>query len=89
MMDILLNLPSRLFHVVGISLSLVSLLLGIFILLKPTQAIEIQIKFYKKINWNMKPVSMEKEIRNTKSFGVLLSIFAILAITYVLIIRGI
>jgi hypothetical protein len=34
--------------------------------------IEIQRKFYEKINWKVEPVSMEKEIRNTRIMGLFL-----------------
>ena len=50
----------------------VCLVIGVFLCLKPALAIKIQIKFYEKINWRMEPVSMEKEIRNTRIMGLFL-----------------
>ena len=56
--------------------SLVSLFVGVFLAIKPQQAMKIQIKFYEKINWRVEPISMDKEIRNTRAMGVfLLAVF--------------
>ncbi len=63
-----------------IIVSLACLLLGLFLLLNPASAIEIQEKFYEKLNWRMEPVSMEKEVRNTKFMGVFLIIITFLAV---------
>lgn len=49
-----------------------TLFLGLFIYLKPEQTIEIQRRFYEKINWRVEPISMTKEVRNTKAMGLLL-----------------
>ncbi|UCC95414.1 MAG: hypothetical protein JSW40_01350 [Candidatus Omnitrophota bacterium] len=60
--------------------SCVSFAIGMFIFLRPALAIEIQRKFYEKINWKIEPVSMTKEIRNTKIMGLLLVIIAIFTV---------
>jgi len=65
-----------------LSLSFVFLLIGIFIVRQPLSAIEIQKKFYAKINWRMEPISLEKEIRNTRLMGLFLVIFVISAILF-------
>lgn len=52
--------------------SLVSLAAGIFLARKPQAAIEIQKRFYAGINWRIEPISMPKEIRNTRLMGALL-----------------
>jgi len=41
---------------------------------------EIQKKFYEKINWRIEPISMQKEIRNTKIMGAFLAVAAIATI---------
>jgi hypothetical protein len=46
-----------------------SIVIGLFFFLKPKEAIELQRRFYATINWNMTPISMAKEIRNTKMMG--------------------
>ncbi len=53
-------------------LSFISLLIGLFLINKPSLAIEMQQKFYAGINWKMEPISMKKEIRNTRFMGWLL-----------------
>ena len=55
-----------------IAMSLLSLFIGIFLICKPMVAIEIQRRFYEKINWRFEPISMEKEIRNTRIMGLIL-----------------
>ena len=45
---------------------------GIMLLIRPVLVIELQQKFYEKINWRMEPISMQKEIRNTRIMGVFL-----------------
>ncbi|MFC1644308.1 hypothetical protein ACFL5C_03240 [Candidatus Omnitrophota bacterium] len=57
---------------------------GIFLLVKPALTIELQQKFYEKINWRMEPISMAKEIRNTQIMGVFLIALVILAGGYIL-----
>jgi hypothetical protein len=63
-------------------LSLASLAIGLFIFLNPAQTIELQRKFYEKINWRIEPISMTKEIRNTKMMGLFLIALAIATIIY-------
>ena len=64
--------------------SVMVILIGSFFFLKPTVAIEMQRMFYEKINWRIDPISMPKEIRNTKLIGVFLIVVAIVAAVYTL-----
>jgi len=52
--------------------SVVGITIGLFVFFKPESTIEIQRKFYEKINWRIEPISMQKEIRNTKIMGMFL-----------------
>ncbi|MGB3241575.1 MAG: hypothetical protein WBB66_01815 [Candidatus Omnitrophota bacterium] len=54
--------------------------IGLFLYAKPSGAIELQKKFYEKINWRIEPVSMEKEIRNTRIMGLILLIATFVSI---------
>jgi phosphotransferase system glucose/maltose/N-acetylglucosamine-specific IIC component len=45
---------------------------GIMLFVRPVLVIELQQRFYEKINWRMEPISMQKEIRNTRIMGVFL-----------------
>jgi hypothetical protein len=57
---------------------------GIFICLRPLSAFEMQRRFYALINWRIEPISVEKEIRNTRLMGICLIVFVILATFYVI-----
>ena len=52
--------------------SLAVVAIGVFLLARPSAAIEIQRQFYEKINWRIQPISMAKEIGNTRLMGVFL-----------------
>ncbi len=66
-----------------LSFSLLGLGIGIFLIIRPAFAIEIQRRFYEKINWKIEPISMPREIRNTKLMGLFLVIVAFLTLTYI------
>lgn len=57
-----------------------SIVMGLFLFLKPSMVIELQKKFYEKINWRIEPISMQKEIRNTRIMGLFLVIAALAAV---------
>ena len=65
--------------------SVIGIIIGLFVFFKPELTIAIQKKFYERINWRIKPVSMPKEIRNTKTMGMFLVVIAIVAGVYSLI----
>ncbi len=62
-----------------------SAIIGLFLIFKPGVAIEIQKRFYAKINWRIEPISMPKEIRNTRIMGIFLVVLAIVTVIYILI----
>ena len=64
-------------------LTFISVCYGLCVFLKPESAIEMQRKFYLKINWRIEPVSMKKEIRNTKIMGICLIIFALYSCLFI------
>ena len=78
-MQVLFFVSSTLLLVVGLSISLL-------LFLKPNLAIEIQRKFYEKINWKIEPISMQQEIRNTKFMGLLL--VGIVLLTTIFLLTG-
>lgn len=55
---------------------------GIFLITKPALAIEIQRRFYAKINWRIEPISISKEIRNTRIMGTGLIIFSLATLIF-------
>ncbi|MFA5039041.1 MAG: hypothetical protein WC732_05110 [Candidatus Omnitrophota bacterium] len=76
----------RLFPVLPVLyvISGVSLVIGLFLYLKPRDAIRIQIAFYKSINWRMEPVSMEKEVRSTRWMGLFLMLASLASVITIL-----
>ncbi|UCD16029.1 MAG: hypothetical protein JSV34_02970 [Candidatus Omnitrophota bacterium] len=62
----------------------VTLLIGAFLVGNPALSLEIQRKFYEKINWRVEPIDMRKEIRNTRIMGVVSVIIAAVGIVVVI-----
>jgi len=62
-----------------ISVVAFALLFGYFVTRNPEKVIDIQTKFYRRINWRMEPISMPKEIRNTKWMGLFLILFSLIS----------
>lgn len=58
---------------------------GALIARRPKKTIDIQIALYRPFNWKIEPVSMEKEIRNTRIMGLALLIAGVAALAYVLL----
>lgn len=65
-------------------ISLTGLFIGIFFIVKPALAIEIQRRFYAKINWRIEPISVSREVRNTRIMGYFLVIFSLMTLTFIL-----
>ena len=63
-----------------ISIAIINILLGLFLFLRPTLAFQMQKKFYEKINWRIEPISVDKEIRNTKIMGFFLIVITLLLV---------
>ncbi|MGD2279502.1 MAG: hypothetical protein PVH45_05365 [Candidatus Omnitrophota bacterium] len=62
---------------------------GFFLFLKPDRVIELQKKFYLSINWRMEPISMPKEIRNTRAMGMFLIALTLVIIVFAVMARQI
>ncbi len=73
------------FLILFILLVVISIGLGLFLCIKPNLAIDIQKRFYRLINWNIEPLSKEKEIRNTRIMGMFLITATILIISATII----
>lgn len=63
------------------------LCMGLFLMFRPASAIRLQQGFYARINWRMTPISLEKEIRNTRLMGafLILSLLALLFLSTLLL----
>jgi hypothetical protein len=62
---------------------LVGIIVGVFIFFRPAVVIRLQIKFYEKINWRIEPISLPKELKNTRYMGLFLVLFCLLASFYI------
>ena len=58
-------------------------LFGLFVFIGAPAVIKGQIKFYKKINWRVAPISMKKEVRSTKTIGLFLFAVGVVTIIYI------
>jgi hypothetical protein len=65
-----------------ICVALFALITGSFVYSSPERIIDIQKKFYALINWRMEPISMPREIRNTKLLGLFLILFTLISCLY-------
>ena len=67
----------------GIIFAVLGIGFGLFMIYKSDLIIKIQITSSAKANWRVEPISMEKELKNTKIRGVNLVAVCILAIIYI------
>ena len=67
---------------VAVVISCVSLAMGSFFYLQPQRTIDLQRWFYACINWRIEPISLEKEIRNTKAMGLFLLVVILVVWVY-------
>jgi len=73
--------------IIALACLILALSVSLPLILRPTWAIEIQRRFYEMINWRMIPVSMPKEIRNTRIMGIMLLVIAVAAVCFLSILR--
>ncbi len=64
--------------------SFIAIVIGFVLFLNPAFTIEIQRRFYEKINWRIEPISMQKEIRNTRIMGLFLIVVGLLTVVSIL-----
>jgi len=64
-------------------ISLAAFCIGCFFALKPMRTIELQKGFYARINWRIEPISLEKELRNTRLMGFFLIALSLASAVFV------
>ena len=62
-----------------LTIASIAIIVGTLIAWKPGKAIDLLIAFYRLMNWKMEPISMEKEVRNTRIMGAILLTAGILS----------
>ncbi|MDP2980487.1 MAG: hypothetical protein Q8N67_00265 [Candidatus Omnitrophota bacterium] len=68
-----------------LTVAVIAIAFGALIAWKPKKTIDIQIALYRPFNWKIEPISMEKEIRNTRIMGIVVFILGILSLGYILL----
>ncbi|MDP2924543.1 MAG: hypothetical protein Q8O30_12650 [Candidatus Omnitrophota bacterium] len=61
----------------------IAIVFGALVAWKPRKTIDIQIAIYRPFNWKLEPISMEKEIKNTRIMGLTVLILGILSLIYI------
>lgn len=72
-------------YCVQLMIVVIAIIFGALVAWKPKKTIDIQIALYRPFNWKLEPVSMEKEIRNTRIMGLTVLILGILSLVYILL----
>ena len=70
---------------IQLTIAVVAIVFGGIIAWKPKKIIDMQIAIYRPFNWKIEPISMEKEIRNTRIMGLVVLILGILSLGYILL----
>jgi hypothetical protein len=63
----------------------IATIFGALVAWKPKKTIDIQIALYRPFNWKLEPISMEKEIKNTRIMGLTVLILGILSLICILL----
>ena len=66
----------------SIMFSVVGIVFGLIMVYKAPLIIKMQIKAFARSNWRMEPISMEKELKNTKISGINLIAVCVLTLIY-------
>ncbi|MCX5702176.1 MAG: hypothetical protein NTW64_04265 [Candidatus Omnitrophica bacterium] len=74
-----------LFLLIFLSFIILGLSVALLLLIKPFLAIEMQRRFYEKINWKIEPISVEKERRNTQIMGLILLLILVTSFIIILV----
>jgi len=70
---------------VQLTIAVIAIAFGGLVAWKPKKIIDIQIALYRPFNWKIEPISMEKEIRNTRIMGLVVLVLGILSLGYILL----
>ncbi len=71
---------------VQLMVAVIAVVFGALIAWKPRKVIEMQIAIYRPFNWKIEPISMEKEIKNTRLMGLAVLLLGILSLACILLI---
>ena len=63
----------------------VIMMFGAWIVKWPRKVIDLHVAFYRLLNWKVEPISMDREIMNTRFMGTVVVVCGIAAIIYVIV----
>jgi len=72
-------------YCIQLTIAAIVIVFGALISWKPRKTIDMQIALYRPFNWKIEPISMEKEIRNTRIMGLTVLVLGIMALLYILL----
>jgi len=72
-------------YCIQLTIVVLATVFGALVTWNPKKTIDIQIAIYRPFNWKIEPISMEKEIRNTRIMGLTVLILGILSLAYTLL----
>jgi len=72
-------------YCIKLTIVVVASVFGALVAWKPKKTIEIQIALYRPFNWKIEPISMEKEIKNTRIMGLTLFVLGIISLAYIVL----
>ncbi|MCX5692068.1 MAG: hypothetical protein NTX47_00040 [Candidatus Omnitrophica bacterium] len=70
---------------VQLTIGVIAIVFGALVAWKPKKTIEIQIALYRPFNWKIEPISMEKEIRNTRVMGLVVLVLGVISLACILL----
>jgi|GEM_PF-586355 len=74
-------------YCIQLTISVIAIIFSALVAWKPKKTIDIQIAIYRPFNWKIEPISMEKEIRNTRIIGMAVLILGVISLVCVLLTR--
>lgn len=60
------------------------IIFGLWVFFNTEFTMRVQTSFYKRINWFMEPISMQKEIHNTRIMALVLIIVSLVSVIYLI-----
>jgi len=70
---------------IQLTIAVIASAFGALLAWKPKKIIDMQIAIYRPFNWKIEPISMEKEIKNTRIMGLAVFVLGILSLGYILL----
>lgn len=69
---------------VQLMIVIIAIAFGALVAWKPKKVIDMQIALYRPFNWKIEPISMKKEIRNTRIMGFAVLILGVLSLAFLI-----